>query len=172
VNVVVPAGNAVNAANTGGGSNSPANISITADGVTINNTINSGTTNNTGLRIQSSGDAIISATNTMLNVSGTDSTWAILDFSHRNSISQPDLASVNFQGAITATSGSEGGAIQVDNRGTGNATLVASGDIRVVPNAGLGTTQYGLLAHAGDPFFGPQPGAGDASVTTIAARST
>src|SRR5262249_39933739 len=54
VNVVIPAGpgsvNAVNGANTGGVS-SPADISITADGVTINNTANPGTSNNTGLRI-------------------------------------------------------------------------------------------------------------------------
>src|SRR5262249_318926 len=134
VNVVIPAGpgsvNAVNGANTGGVS-SPADISITADGVTINNTANPGTSNNTGLRIQSSGDAIIKPTNTTINVSGTDSTWAILDFSHRNSALRSDLASVNFQGTILATAGSEGGAIQVDNRGTGNATVVASGNIRV-----------------------------------------
>jgi outer membrane autotransporter protein len=165
--VTIPQGpgsvNAVNGANTGGVS-SPADISITTDGVTINNTANPGTSNNTGLRIQSSGDAIINATNSIINVSGTDSTWAILDFSHRNSILRPDLASVNFQGTIIATSGSEGGAIQVDNRGTGNATIVASGDIRVVANAGAGTTQYGLLAHAGDPLFGVS-GPGDASVT-------
>ena len=165
--VTIPQGpgsvNAVNGANTGGVSN-PADVSITANGVTINNTANPGTSNNTGLRIQSSGDAIISATNTTINVSGTDSTWAILDFSHRNSALRPDLASVNFQGTILATAGSEGGAIQVDNRGTGNATLVASGDIRVTTTAGPGTTQYGLLAHAGDALFGSS-GPGDASVT-------
>ncbi|HEV2159980.1 autotransporter outer membrane beta-barrel domain-containing protein [Bradyrhizobium sp.] len=165
--VTIPPGlgsvNAVNGANTGGVS-SPADVSIAADGVTINNTANPATSNNTGLRIQSSGDAIINATNTTINVSGTDSTWAILDFSHRNTLLRPDLASVIFQGTIIATAGSEGGAIQVDNRGTGNASLVASGDIRVLSNAGAGTTQYGLLAHAGDPLFGPS-GPGDASVT-------
>ena len=164
--VTIPQGpgsvNAVNGANTGGVS-SPADVSITADGVTINNTANPGTTDNTGLRVQSSGDAIINATNTTINVSGTDSTWAILDFSHRNSALRSNLASVNFQGTIVATAGSEGGAIQVDNRGIGNATVVASGDIRVVPKAGPGTTQYGLLAHAGDGLFGSS-GPGDASV--------
>jgi hypothetical protein len=164
--VTIPQGpgsvNAVNGANTGGVS-SPADVSITADSVTIDNTANPTTSNNTALRIQSSGDAIINATNTTINVSGTDSTWAILDFSHRNTALRSDLASVGFQGTIVATAGSEGGAIQVDNRGTGNATLVASGDIRVLSNAGPGTTHYGLLAHAGDALFGSS-GPGDASV--------
>jgi hypothetical protein len=66
-------------------------------------------------------------------------------------------ASANFQGTILTTSRTEAGAIQVDNRGNnGNATVVASGDIKVV-GAGVGTTQYGLLAHA--------EGNGNASVT-------
>src|SRR5262245_27083826 len=63
VNVVIPAGaggvNAVNAANTTGVSLGSADINITADGVSINNTANPNSNNNTGLRIQSSGAAII-----------------------------------------------------------------------------------------------------------------
>ena len=42
---------------------------------------------------------------------------------------------------------------------------MASGDITVTANAGLGTTQYGLLAHAGDPTISGVLGAGNASVT-------
>ena len=47
----------------------------------------------------------------------------------------------------------------------GDATVVASGNITVTANAGLGTTQYGLLAHAGDPTISGALGAGNASVT-------
>ncbi len=61
----------------------------------------------------------------------------------------------------------ESGGIQADNRGFGNASVVASGDINVVAGAGVGngTTQYGLLAHAGDPLITGVVGDGDASVT-------
>jgi hypothetical protein len=54
----------------------------------------------------------------------------------------------------------------VDNRGIGNASVVASGNINVFAGAGVGnfTTQYGLLAHAGDSLLAPS-GAGNASVT-------
>src|SRR5262249_33248432 len=45
----------------------------------------------------------------------------------------------------------------------GNATVIASGNINVV-GVGNGTTQYGLLAHAGDSLLAAS-GAGDASVT-------
>jgi hypothetical protein len=56
VNNVIPAGvggvNAVNAANSTGVTPGSANITIAADGVTINNTANPLSNNNTGLRIQ------------------------------------------------------------------------------------------------------------------------
>jgi hypothetical protein len=90
VNVVIPAGlgsvNAVNAANTTGVTPNSANITITADGVTINNTANPGTSNNTGLRIQSSGAATITATNTTIDVAGTRKRLG--DFGVRNA--KPD----------------------------------------------------------------------------------
>ena len=77
VNVTIPAGspgvNAVNAANTTGPTATSAPITITADGVTILNNNNPTGNNQTGLRIQSSGDATITATNTTINVSGTAS---------------------------------------------------------------------------------------------------
>ena len=63
----------------------PLPITITADGVTILNNNNPLGANQTGLRIQSSGDAIITATNTTIDVNGTASDWAILAFSMPNS---------------------------------------------------------------------------------------
>jgi hypothetical protein len=134
--------------------------------VVINNAAFPSSSNATGLRIQSSGDAKITATNTTINVAGTDSTWAILDYAMPNTLGTPHLASVNWSGSIDSTTGVEGGGIQVDNRGVGDATVVASGDVKVVAGAGAGPTQYGLLAHAGDPTFtNGVPGAGNASVT-------
>src|SRR6478735_1324081 len=171
VNVVIPAGpggiNAVNAANSTGVTVGSANITITADGVTINNAANPLSNNNTGLRIQGSGDAIITATNTTIDVNGTASEDAILAFAMPNLKGIPQLASVTWSGPHLGSSGNESAGIQVDNRGIGNATVVASGDINVVAGAGVGngTTQYGLLAHAGDSFPSGVNGAGNASVT-------
>ena len=154
VNVTIPAGspgvNAVNAANTTGTTATSAPVTITANGVTILNNNNPTGNNQTGLRIQSSGNANITATNTTINVSGTASDWAYIAIVLDGGA--PHNASVNLtQARVVTSSGIEAGAIQADNRGNGNATVVASGAITVTPNAGLGTTQYGLLAHAGDP---------------------
>ena len=81
VNVTIPAGspgvNAVNAANTTGPTATSAPITITADGVTILNNNNPTGSNQTGLRIQSSGNATITATNTTINLSGTASDFAL-----------------------------------------------------------------------------------------------
>ncbi len=160
--VTIPAGspgvNAVNAANTTGPTATSAPITIIADGVTIDNNNNPSGNNQTGLRIQSSGNALIDATNTTINLSGTASDWAL--YSIVLDGGAPHDASVNFtQGTVITSSGIESGAIQADNRGNGNAIVEASGDITVAPAAGVGngTTQYGLLAHA--------EGDGDASVT-------
>src|SRR5262249_6738734 len=58
VNVSIPAGpgsvNAVNLASTGGVTAGAADLTIMADGVTISNALNPGTSNSTGLRMQSS----------------------------------------------------------------------------------------------------------------------
>jgi hypothetical protein len=79
-------------------------------------------------------------------VAGIASDWGVLAIILEGGAAHD--ASANFQGTILTTSRTEAGAIQVDNRGNnGNATVVASGDIKVV-GAGVGTTQYGLLAHA------------------------
>jgi hypothetical protein len=169
--VDLPAGgNAVNAHNSGGVEAFSAPISIATTGLApdlkIINTANPFGNNNTGLRIQSSGDAIINATNTTINVAGTASDWAILAFAQPQigNLGPPAVASVTWSGpGLTSTSGVEGGAIQADNRAVGNASVVASGNINVV-GVGNFTTQYGLLAHAGDSLFVPA-GPGDASVT-------
>jgi type V secretory pathway adhesin AidA len=158
---IPPSVNAVNAANTTGPTATSAPITITADGVTIDNTLlnNPFDNNKTGLRIQSSGNANITATNSTINLSGTASDFALYAIILEGGASHN--ASVNLtQGTIVTSSGIESGAIQADNRGNnGNATVVASGAITVTPNptVPLFTTQYGLLAHA--------EGNGNASVT-------
>ena len=77
--VNLPAGgNAVNAANWTSPTLNSADISITTIGLApdlkIINSANPSGNNNTGLRIQSSGDAVINATNTTIDVNGTAST--------------------------------------------------------------------------------------------------
>jgi outer membrane autotransporter protein len=111
--------------------------------------------------------ANITATNTTIDVNGTASDWAILAFAMPNTAGISHMASVNWSGPHLGSSGNESGGIQADNRGNGNAIVVASGDINVVAGAGVGngTTQYGLLAHAGDPLITGVLGAGDASAT-------
>jgi len=173
VNVIIPAGapgiNAVNAANTTGVTLGSADIAITANGVTINNAANPGGNNQTGLRIQSSGAATINATNTTIDVSGTDSDWAILVFAMPNLMGGPHAASVTWSGpqltsgGVGLPGGNESGGIQADNRGIGNATIEASGPITVTPGVGR-SGAYGLIAHSGDSLLVPS-GAGDASVT-------
>jgi Autotransporter beta-domain/Autochaperone Domain Type 1 len=166
VDILAGAGgvNAVNAANSTGVTSGSANIAIIADGVTISNTANPLSNNNTGLRIQSSGAATITATNTTINVAGTASDWAILAFAMPNLTGTARDVSVNWSGpSLTSATSIEGGGIQADNRYIGNASVVASGNINVA-GVGNSTTQYGLLAHAGDPLLAPS-GAGDASVT-------
>ncbi|QIG48314.1 autotransporter outer membrane beta-barrel domain-containing protein [Nordella sp. HKS 07] len=160
VNVVIPAPgiNAVNAANWTNTTSASANISIIADGVVITNTANPGGNNQTGLRIQSSGDAVINATNTTIDVNGTASDWAILAFAMPNTAGTPHLASVVWSGPGLSSSGIESGGIQVDNRGNGDAILEASGNVTIVDG------RYGLLAHDGDPFPTGTEGFGNATV--------
>ncbi|MBR0692323.1 autotransporter outer membrane beta-barrel domain-containing protein [Bradyrhizobium lablabi] len=173
VQVVIPSGaggvNAVNAANTTGVTLGSANITITADGVTINNTANPFGNNQTGLRIQSSGDAVITATNTTIDVNGTASDFGILAFAMPNLTGTSHVASVTWSGSQLTTGttgfggGTESGGIQADNRGIGNATIAASGNITGTPGVGQ-SGFYGLIAHSGDSLLAPS-GAGDASVT-------
>ena len=153
VKVVIPAGspgvNAVNAANTTGPTATSANITITADGVTINNNNNPTGNNQTGLRIQSSGNATIKATNSTINLSGTASDWGLYAIVLDGGA--PHNASVNLiRGTVVTSSGTEVGRHtggqprqwQRHRRGFGGYHSHAERWCRD------GTTQYGLLAHA------------------------
>jgi outer membrane autotransporter protein len=146
-----------------------ADITITADGVIISNTANPNTSNNTGLRIQSSGAATINATNTTISASGTASDWAILAFAMPNLTGLPHDASVTWSGPQLTTGGvglaggNESGGIQATNRGIGNATIDASGNIAVTPGVGF-SGAYGLIARAGSAEITGVNGAGSASV--------
>jgi hypothetical protein len=168
--VTIPAGapgfggNAVSAANSTGVTAGSANIAIIADGVTIDNTANPLGNNNTGLRIQSSGNAIIVATNTTIDVAGTASEDAIVAFAMPNQTGIPHLAGVIWSGPGLTSSGTEATGIQADNRGIGPASIAASGNITGTAGVG-GAGFYGLIAHAGDSFPSGVSGAGDASVT-------
>jgi hypothetical protein len=166
--VTIPAGapgfNAVNAANSTGVTAGSANITIIADGVTIDNAANPLSNNNTGLRIQSSGNAIIVATNTTIDVAGTASEDAIVAFAMPNQTGIPHLAGVIWSGPGLTSSGTEATGIQADNRGIGPASIAASGNITGTAGVG-GAGFYGLIAHAGDSFPSGVSGAGDASVT-------
>ncbi|MGO4835333.1 hypothetical protein AB4144_24055, partial [Rhizobiaceae sp. 2RAB30] len=123
VTVNSPGGNAVNAANTTGVTTDSANITISADGLIIDNRANGIGNNNTGLRIQSSGDAIVNATGASIDVNGVASDWAILVFAMPNVGGIPHLASVTWTGTRLSSSGVESGGIQVDNRGNGDALV-------------------------------------------------
>ena len=59
--------------------------------------------------------------------------------------------------------GNEEGGIHADNHGTGNATILANGNVNVF-NGGPNFA-YGMVAHAGDTDLGAHPaGAGNASI--------
>jgi hypothetical protein len=78
ITVQSPGGNAVNVANLAGGPfTSGESATLTAGGAAIINTANSLGNNNTGLRIQSAGSAIITSSGN-IDVTGTASDWAIL----------------------------------------------------------------------------------------------
>jgi hypothetical protein len=183
VNVVVPAGapvigGAVNAANTTAPTTpNSADITIIANGVTIDNSANSGTSDNTGLRIQSSGAATITATNTNIDVLGTQSNDGILAIIEGNNpANAPKDVTVTWTGQHITSSGANSTGIQADNRGNGNASIDASGDISGRVGTSTGFTFLGLDAVADDTDSGVLGGrrdilglaggglAGDASV--------
>src|SRR5262249_2831725 len=140
---------------------------LTANDALINHLITNGP-NQSALRVQASGDATINATNTTINVTGTDSTnavWAIVFSSVAGRV-----ASVNYVGpangpGITATGGANSTLIQAcgnDGCGLGssadaNDKTVAAGDLKGIgPSGPVGFGIGGLFAVAG--------GNGDASV--------
>jgi hypothetical protein len=131
VRVVIPSlsgvVDSVNLANTTGGA-TPADASLIVNDAFIDNTAVTGP-NKSGLRIQASGNATITATNTEVRVTGLQSTnaiWAIvLPSSNPNT-----AATVNYNGpGVTSTGTDFSTVIQADNRGTGPAIINAAGDM-------------------------------------------
>jgi outer membrane autotransporter protein len=150
-----PGGNAVNAANTTGTTASGADIAINANGtaanpIIINNTANPGGNNQSGLRIQSSGSASITATNTTISVNGTQSDNGIWAIVLPNTTPTPHAASVTWSGPSITSIGANSTGIQADNRGVGDAAIVASGNISGSVGTPSGFTFLGLDATAAD----------------------
>ena len=159
-------GNAVNAANSTGPSPPFAGVSINAGDANVTNTSNTRGNNNTGLRIQSAGDATITASGQIM-VTGTASDWAILDIVQNGAPGTFGTAMVTYgqpgapglgltTGTLLAAGGLESGGIQADTRGTGDAIINASGNITGFVGAGL-SGFYGLIAHSGDTESTPVP---------------
>jgi autotransporter family porin len=164
VSVTSTGGDAVNAHNSNVSTTFGADESITATGVTISNTSSLGTDNNTGLRIQSAGAATITASGN-IDVAGThqsdDAILAIIE--GNNPPIAPKDVTVTFNGGNLSSGGTQSTGIQADNRGNGNATIDASGNVTGV--VGVGNSDFfGLIAHAGDSEATGVSGAGDAKV--------
>jgi hypothetical protein len=158
VSVTSPGGAAVNLENnTGSVANGPS-TTINANGtaqnpIVINNTANPGGSNNWGLTNQggSSGASVINATNTKIDVNGTDTDSGIWAISYGASPS--NVASVTYDAGVTSgitVRGFNSTGIQADNRGLGNAIIDASGNINGVVGGGPSSNFFGLIAHAGD----------------------
>jgi hypothetical protein len=134
VQVLSPGGDAVDLANTTVPSTFGAPLSITANDASITNTSNGGGDNNTGLRIQSAGSATITASGPIA-VNGNASDDAILAIIEGNNpANAPADVRVTYgtpqaPGQGLSSSGSESSGIQADNRGNGNASIEASGNI-------------------------------------------
>ena len=112
---------------------------------------NSGTSDSTGLRIQSSGAATITATNTNIDVLGTVSNDGILAIIEGNNpANAPKDVTVTWTGGHITSIGVNSTGIQADNRGNGNAKIDASGDISGKVGTSGGFTFLGLDAVAGD----------------------
>jgi hypothetical protein len=153
VSVTSPGGDAVNAANSTAPGIFGADVTLTANNATIHNTSVSGD-NNTGLRIQDAGSATITATNTNIDVLaavGTVSNDGILAIIEGNNpANAPEDVTVTWTGQHITSSGGNSTGIQADNRGNGNASIDASGDISGRVGTSSGFTFLGLDAVAGD----------------------
>jgi hypothetical protein len=125
-------------------------IMITATGTDITGHPNSG--GRGGLFVQSSGDAVIDARNTSVNVGGSGSTNnnnAIFAITYGNSA----VARVFYDAGATAgltSTGTNSTGIQANNRGNGDAIIDASGNISGSVGTPGGVTFLGLDAVAGD----------------------
>ena len=159
VSVTSPGGGAVALSNanvpTANGTSTTINaIGTAANPIVINNTSNPGDANNWGLVNQpgSAGAAVINATNIQIDVNGTAGSnagiWAI---SYGTSV--PNVASVTYDAGVTAgitSSGSNSTGIQAENRGNGNASIDASGNISGSVGTPGGFTFLGLDALESD----------------------
>src|SRR5262249_12975505 len=148
-------------------------IGTAASPIIINNTANPGGINNWGLVNQpgSAGAAVINATNTQIDVSGTQGDNGIWAISY--GVSTPNVARVTYDAGTTSGITSRGGnstGIQAENRANGDAIIVAKGDISGSVGSPAQFTFLGLSAVAGSTLGGGGvppgvPGVGDASVT-------
>ena len=176
--VTSPGGGAVNAQNsTGTPIANGTSITINANGtaanpIVINNTANSGGSNNWGLVTAggSAGAAVINATNTQISVNGTGTDNGIWAISY--GVSAANVASVTYDagatsgittGSVITPGGSNSTGIQAENRGNGNAVIDARGNIFGV-NGTNGQFIFGLDAVAGSTLGGGLGGPGDALV--------
>ena len=150
VQVVIPSlsgvVNSVNLANTTGAIATPgADATLIVNDAFIDNTAVSGP-NKSGLRIQASGNATITATDTEVHVIGAQSTnaiWAIvLPSSNPNT-----AATVNYNGpGVTSTGTTFSTVIQAQNDGTGPAIINAAGNMTGVALGSAANGITGLFA--------------------------
>ncbi len=160
--VLIPAGlgpDAVNIDNSGGGpiAGTGSSAALTANNSSVDNTANSGAGSPSGLRIQTNGNATITATNTPIAVTGAGNAngiWAIV----LPSSDPTTAAKVSYTGPttntgpdITVSGGANSTAIQAENRGSGNASIDAAGDFTVVKPTDSSFFVFGLLAKSGAP---------------------
>jgi hypothetical protein len=116
---------------------------------------------NSGVFLQTSGDAIINATNTSVQLNGIQKDNALYAVVVP---SVPATVVVTWTGGSLSSSGGNSTGIEADNNGIGNAIIDASGKITGSTGTVGAGAFYGLLAHAGNTEFGGTPGAGDAFV--------
>jgi outer membrane autotransporter protein len=173
VSVISPGGAAVNLQNnTGTPTANGTSTFIYANGtatspIVIDNTANPGGSNNWGLTNQggSSGASIIDATNTQIDVYGTNTDNGIWAISYGEST--PTGASVTYDAGATSgisVRGNNSAGIQAENRGIGNATIDARGNITGDNGTTTADVIYGLLAHAGSNLGNGLGAPGDALV--------
>jgi hypothetical protein len=141
-----PGGNAVNLANaTGGIATIGTSAEIIANNATINDASVPNAPNQSALRIQTNGSAIITASG-LISITGTQSTnaiWAIV-------LANPDpnaVAKVVYNGpGVTSVGTTFSTVIQANNSGTGPSIIEATGNITGVALGSAANGVTGLFA--------------------------
>ena len=141
-----PGGDAINLANsTGGIATIGTSATLTANDVTVSNTSSPNTPNQSGLRIQTSGSATITASGqiSVIGAQSTNAIWAIvLPSSDPNTV-----ASVVYNGpGVTSVGTTFSTVIQADNRGTGPSIIDAAGNMTGVALGSAASGVTGLFA--------------------------